>query len=61
MQVLAALAAGAGTAAEVRARVYDDLDPRLYAAAEGAVLAHLAKLVAEGRARRSGDGFTVVA
>ena len=29
-QVLAALAAGAGTPEEIRARVYEDLDPRLF-------------------------------
>jgi glyoxylase-like metal-dependent hydrolase (beta-lactamase superfamily II) len=48
-QVLDALAAGASTPAEIRARVYEDLDPRLFGAAEGSVLAHLAKLVDEGR------------
>ncbi len=50
-QVLDALAAGATTPAEIRARVYADLDPRLHAAAEGSVLAHLAKLVDEGRVK----------
>jgi glyoxylase-like metal-dependent hydrolase (beta-lactamase superfamily II) len=46
-QVLDALAAGASTPPEIRARVYEDLDPRLFGAAEGSVLAHLAKLVDE--------------
>jgi glyoxylase-like metal-dependent hydrolase (beta-lactamase superfamily II) len=50
-QILDALAAGAATSAQIRARVYIDLDPRLYAAAEGSVLAHLAKLVEEGRVK----------
>jgi glyoxylase-like metal-dependent hydrolase (beta-lactamase superfamily II) len=50
-QVLDALAAGAGTPPEIRARVYADLDPRLHGAAEGSVAAHLEKLVEEGKAR----------
>lgn len=49
-QVLDALAAGAATPPEIRAHVYADLDPHLHGAAEGSVRAHLAKLVAEGRA-----------
>lgn len=56
-QVLAALAAGAGTPAEIRALVYENLDPRLFGAAEGSVLAHLAKLADEGRARLEGDRY----
>lgn len=58
-QVLDALAAGAGTPAEIRARVYEDLDPELYEAAEGSVLAHLAKLVNEGRVRMVGDRYVL--
>ncbi|MGD2151873.1 MAG: MBL fold metallo-hydrolase [Gemmatimonadales bacterium] len=54
-QVLDALAAGAGTPAEIRARVYEELDPRLFGAAEGSVRAHLAKLVDERRVRVEGD------
>jgi glyoxylase-like metal-dependent hydrolase (beta-lactamase superfamily II) len=53
-QVLGALAAGAATPPEIRAMVYEELDPRLYWAAEGSVLAHLQKLVDEGRARLIG-------
>lgn len=53
-QVLAALAAGASTAAGVVARVYADVDPGLHPAAERSVLAHLAKLERDGRVRRSG-------
>lgn len=48
-QVLAAIAAGAQHIAEIRARVYPQLDQRLHRAAEGSVLAHLEKLAAEGR------------
>ncbi len=50
-QVLDALGEGLSTPAEIRARVYEDLDPRLFGAAEGSVLAHLAKLVDEKRVR----------
>ncbi len=56
-QVLDALAAGATTPAQIRVRVYEDLDPRLVGAAEGSVLAHLAKLVAEGRVRLEEGGY----
>ena len=48
-QILEALAAGADTPPAIRAAVYEDLDPRLQLAAEGSVLAHLAKLVVDGR------------
>ena len=47
-QVLDAIAAGARTAAEMRARIYPDLDPRLHGAAEIQIEAHLAKLREEG-------------
>lgn len=59
-QVVAALAAGASSPATIRARVYEDLDPRLHRAAEGSVLAHLEKLVDEGRVRLEGDRFVLV-
>jgi glyoxylase-like metal-dependent hydrolase (beta-lactamase superfamily II) len=58
-QVIAALAGGAATAAAIRARVYEDLDPRLHQAAEGSVLAQLEKLVGEGRVRVEGDRFAL--
>ncbi len=48
--VLAALAAGAATPREIVGVVYAGLAPRLVAAAERNVAAHLAKLEAEGRA-----------
>lgn len=38
-------------------RVYDDVSPQLHALAERSLLAHLLKLEAEGRARRSGDDW----
>jgi glyoxylase-like metal-dependent hydrolase (beta-lactamase superfamily II) len=48
-QVLAALAAGDRTPAEIVRRVYADVDPALHPAAELSVRAHLVKLVGEGR------------
>ena len=54
-QVLAALAAGDRTPAEVVARVYAEVDPTLHPAAELSVRAHLAKLAREGRVA-AGDG-----
>jgi glyoxylase-like metal-dependent hydrolase (beta-lactamase superfamily II) len=57
-QVLAALAAGDRTPAEVVARVYAEVDPALYPAAELSVRAHLAKLTGEGRvATHDGERF----
>jgi glyoxylase-like metal-dependent hydrolase (beta-lactamase superfamily II) len=48
-QVLDAIAAGARTPEEMRARIYPDLDPRLHGAAEIQIRAHLIKLEQEGR------------
>jgi glyoxylase-like metal-dependent hydrolase (beta-lactamase superfamily II) len=47
-QVLDAIAAGATTVAEMRQRIYPDLDSRLYGAAEVQISAHLIKLREEG-------------
>lgn len=52
-QVIAALEAGAETAAQIVARVYADVDTALHAAAARSVRAHLDKLAAEGRIRRA--------
>ena len=52
-QVLEALGAGASTLAEMRSRIYPDLDSRLSGAAEIQITAHLIKLVEEGRAPAS--------
>ena len=49
-QVIDALAGGAKTLPELRARIYPDLDPRLHGAAEIQIEAHLIKLREEGRA-----------
>ena len=48
-QVLAALAAGMGTVAEMVERIYRDVDPALHALAALTVTAHLLKLEREGR------------
>ena len=47
-QVLDAVRAGATTVREMRERIYADLDPRLHAAAEIQLQAHLIKLKEEG-------------
>jgi glyoxylase-like metal-dependent hydrolase (beta-lactamase superfamily II) len=57
-QVLAALAAGDRTAAEIVSRVYADVDPELHPAAELSVRAHLVKLVREGKALER-DGLSL--
>ena len=46
-QVLDAIAAGARTPEEMRARIYPDLDPRLHGAAEIQIRAHLIKIEEE--------------
>jgi glyoxylase-like metal-dependent hydrolase (beta-lactamase superfamily II) len=57
-QIFDALRAGAHVPAHIVQRVYPDLDPRLADAARESVLAHLLKLEAEGRVRRSdADGW----
>jgi hypothetical protein len=58
--VLAALTARPATAAELVARAYADTPRALWPLAERSMLAHLAKLVAEGRAREVASGtFTL--
>ncbi len=56
-QVLEAIAVGADSAPSIRARVYVDLDPRLHRAAEGSVMAHLHKLLDEGRVVVEGERY----
>ncbi|HUH12179.1 MAG TPA: MBL fold metallo-hydrolase [Longimicrobiales bacterium] len=60
-QVLAALGAGARTVAGVVERVYPGLQEGLRRAAEGAVLAYLEHLAADGRVRRVGAEWEAVA
>jgi hydroxyacylglutathione hydrolase len=54
-QILAALAAGAETVAEVVAAVYREVPAALHAAAGLSVTSHLVKLEREGRIRREGS------
>jgi len=56
-QVLEVLTQGPRTPGEVAGAIYRDLDPRLHPAAEGTVLAHLLKLLAEGRVLREGNRY----
>jgi glyoxylase-like metal-dependent hydrolase (beta-lactamase superfamily II) len=58
-QILEAVAAGPRTPGEIAAALYPRLDPRLHPAAEGTVLAHLLKLVREGRVDRAGNRYYV--
>jgi glyoxylase-like metal-dependent hydrolase (beta-lactamase superfamily II) len=55
-QVLACLRAGPSTIEAMVGKLYADVDPRLHRAAARSVLAHLLKLVDEGRV--SGEGAT---
>ena len=57
-KVLAALPPQPAALSSLVQRVYDDVPPQLHSLAERSLLAHLLKLEAEGRARRSGDGWT---
>ncbi|HVS14714.1 MAG TPA: MBL fold metallo-hydrolase [Thermoanaerobaculia bacterium] len=54
-QLVDALRAGAGTPAELVARVYTDVDPRLHPAARMSLLAHLEALAADGLAAATGE------
>lgn len=55
-EILAAVRAGAGTTAEIVARAYTDVPPKMHALAERAVAAHLLKLEEDGLVRRVGGG-----
>ena len=54
--ILAAVQAGAETPAEVVARAYTDVPPKMHALAERAVTAHLIKLEEDGLVRRDEGG-----
>ena len=58
--VLASIAGAPRTPAALVGMVYAPVDPRLRAAAERNVLAHLLKLLHEGRAERRGDAWLAV-
>jgi glyoxylase-like metal-dependent hydrolase (beta-lactamase superfamily II) len=56
-QIVEALQARAATIPELRRTIYPTLDPRLEWAAEVQLLAHLIKLVGEGRVVREGERY----
>jgi endoribonuclease LACTB2 len=53
--ILSAVRAGATSAAQIVARVYTDVNPRMHALAGRAVLAHLLKLEEDGLVERAGE------
>jgi glyoxylase-like metal-dependent hydrolase (beta-lactamase superfamily II) len=59
-QIVAALRGRAATIPELRRTIYPELDPRLEWAAEVQLLAHLIKLVGEGRVGREGEEYKTV-
>ena len=59
-QILAELAAGPATIAEMVPRMYADVDPKLYPAAARSVLAHLIHMVETERVKADGDVFRLV-
>lgn len=59
-QILAGLASGDRTPRQLVERIYADVDPRLWDAAEASTRAGLEKLAAEGRVACSGDEVTRV-
>lgn len=54
-QIMAELAAGPATIAEMVPRMYAAVDPKLYPAAARSVLAHLIHMVETGRVKADGD------
>jgi glyoxylase-like metal-dependent hydrolase (beta-lactamase superfamily II) len=58
-QILDAVSLGPRTPGEVAASLYAELDPRVHPAAEATVLAHLLKLLREGRVAREGNRYYV--
>ena len=56
-QVLRAVGSGMRTIPAMRQAIYPDLDPRLHRAAEIQLLAHLIKLVDEGRVVQTGEQY----
>jgi hypothetical protein len=57
--ILNALKEGAATPAELVAKVYEPLDPRLVHAASRSVLAHLIELAQDGKAAADGERWHV--
>jgi glyoxylase-like metal-dependent hydrolase (beta-lactamase superfamily II) len=56
-QVIEALRTGPRTIPQLRAAIYPDLDPRLHGGAEVQLLAHLIKLMDEGRVTNAGGAY----
>jgi glyoxylase-like metal-dependent hydrolase (beta-lactamase superfamily II) len=52
--ILAAVESGITEPSEIVAKVYTDVSPKAYAMAERAVIAHLEKLIAEGKVKAEG-------
>ena len=59
-QIVDAMREGASTADEITARVYRALSESMMPMARQGVLAHLAKLERDGRARRDGDAWHIM-
>ena len=57
--ILAALKAGPATPAELVAKVYEPLDPRLVHAAARSVLAHLIELAQDGKVAQDGERWHI--
>lgn len=60
-QIMAELAAGPATIAEMVPRMYAAVDPKLYPAAARSVLAHLIHMVETGRVKADGDVYRLFA
>jgi hydroxyacylglutathione hydrolase len=58
-QILGVLQSGPASVNQLVDRIYTDVDPALHTLAAGSVEAQLAKLVDEGRVRRSGEEFSL--
>ncbi|HVF50893.1 MAG TPA: MBL fold metallo-hydrolase [Pyrinomonadaceae bacterium] len=57
--ILKAVGAGAATPAEIVARVYTDVHPKMHAMAERSVLAHLEKLADDNSIKHEGGRWTI--
>ena len=56
----ALLSSGEGTLDDLVVHAYDDVDEQLYPLAKRSLLAHLIKLLKEGRVSESGENWKVV-
>lgn len=60
-QIMAELASGPATIAEMVPRMYAEVDPKLYPAAARSVLAHLIHMVGTERVKADGDVYRLIA